>query len=146
MMKIRGIRKRFGKQQVLNGVDMDVNDGEVIVDINDPGWHTETFINQPYAKPYYAKLNEEFHKGIIIPDSFTMDEDTYKSDLSKGTVIGMFVGSALCHNFDLAASGTANTAPGGAPIPCPSTASRKTWISSRRKPSATSASARPSTS
>ena len=66
------------------------NDGEVIVDINDPGWHTETFINQPYAKPYYAKLNEEFHKGVIIPDSFTMDEDTYKSDLAKGTVIGMF--------------------------------------------------------
>ena len=66
------------------------NDGEVIVDINDPGWHTETFINQPYAKPYYAKLNEEFNKGVIIPDSFTMDEDTYKSDLSKGTVIGMF--------------------------------------------------------
>ncbi len=66
------------------------NDGEVIVDINDPGYHTETFINQPYAKPYYKKLNEAFLKGLIIPDSFTMDEDTYMADLSKGTVIGMF--------------------------------------------------------
>ena len=72
------------------------NDGEVIVDINDPGWHTETFINQPYAKAYYAKLNEEFNKEIngnhpmIGRDTFTMNYDQYIAALSNGTVLGMF--------------------------------------------------------
>ena len=66
------------------------NDGEVLIDVNDPEFHTETFINQPYAKPYYKKLNEEFHKGTIIPDSMTMSEDQYIADLSSGLVLGMF--------------------------------------------------------
>ncbi|MCR5565639.1 MAG: hypothetical protein K6F61_02210 [Clostridiales bacterium] len=66
------------------------NDGEVLIDINDPEYHTETFINQPYAKPYYKKLNEEFRKGVIIPDSMTMSEDQYIADLSSGIVLGMF--------------------------------------------------------
>ena len=44
MMKIRGIRKRFGKQQVLNGVDMDVNDGEVIVILGSSGSGKTTFL------------------------------------------------------------------------------------------------------
>lgn len=44
MMKIRGIRKRFGRQQVLNGVDMDVNDGEVIVILGSSGSGKTTFL------------------------------------------------------------------------------------------------------
>ena len=66
------------------------NDGEVVVDINDPGYHTETFIDKPYAKPYYKKLNEEFHKGLISADTFTMTWEQYIAELATGTVLGMF--------------------------------------------------------
>ena len=66
------------------------NDGEVIVDITTPEYKTETFINQPYAKAYYAKLNEEFHKGLIDRDTFTDNYDQYIASLSSGTVLGMF--------------------------------------------------------
>ena len=66
------------------------NDGEDLVDINSEDYHTETFINQPYAEPYYKKLNEEFHKGIINPDTFVMSYDQYIAQLSSGIVLGMF--------------------------------------------------------
>ena len=72
------------------------NDGEVIVDISTPEYKTTTFINQPYAKAYYAKLNEEFHKEInggypmISRDTFTMNYDQYLAALATGTVLGMF--------------------------------------------------------
>ena len=66
------------------------NDGEVVIDVNDPGYHTETFIDKPYAKPYYKKLNEEYHKGIISADTFTQTWEQYIADLATGTVLGMF--------------------------------------------------------
>ena len=66
------------------------NDGEVLIDVNDPGYHTETFIDKPYAKPYYAKLNEEFQKGLISKDTFVMNYDQYIAALSSGVVLGMF--------------------------------------------------------
>ena len=66
------------------------NDGEVLIDVNDPGFHTETFIDKPYAKAYYAKLNEEYHKGLINKDTFVMNYDQYIAALSNGTVLGMF--------------------------------------------------------
>ena len=66
------------------------NDGEVVVDVNDPGYHTETFIDKPYAKPYYQKLNAAFRKGLISRDTFAMNYDQYIAALSNGTVLGMF--------------------------------------------------------
>ncbi len=66
------------------------NDGEVLIDVNDPDFHTETFIDKPYAKAYYKKLNEEFHKGLINKDTFVMNYDQYIAALSNGTVLGMF--------------------------------------------------------
>ena len=72
------------------------NDGEVMVDISTPEYRTETFINQPYAKAYYAKLNEEFHKEIngeypmIDRNTFTMNYSQYIEALSGGTILGMF--------------------------------------------------------
>ena len=66
------------------------NDGEVLVDVTKDDYPTETFINQPYAKAYYKKLNEEFKKGIISPDTFVMSYDQYIAQLSSGTVLGMF--------------------------------------------------------
>ena len=65
------------------------NDGEVIIDPNYL-YYTETFIDKPYAKAYYKKLNEEFNKGIIERDTFTDNYDTYIAKLSTGTVLGMF--------------------------------------------------------
>ena len=65
------------------------NDGEVLIDINND-FHTETFIDKPYAKAYYKKLNEEFHKGLISKDTFVMNYDQYIAQLSSGTVLGMF--------------------------------------------------------
>ncbi|MBP3428028.1 MAG: extracellular solute-binding protein [Clostridia bacterium] len=66
------------------------NDGEVIVNVNSGNWETETFIDKPYAKPYYKKLNEEYKKGLINKDTFVMNYDQYIAALSSGTVLGMF--------------------------------------------------------
>ena len=66
------------------------NDGEVIINIHSGNWETETFIDKPYAKDYYAKLNEVYKKGLINPDTFVMTYDQYIAKLSSGTVLGMF--------------------------------------------------------
>ncbi len=66
------------------------NDGEVIVNVNSGNWETETFIDKPYAKAYYAKLNEMYNKGLISRDTFVMNYDQYIAALSSGTVLGMF--------------------------------------------------------
>jgi len=65
------------------------NDGDVIVDIND-NYRTEAYVIQPYAKHYYKKLNEMFHKGLISQETFVMNYDQYLAKLSGGTVVGMF--------------------------------------------------------
>ena len=66
------------------------NDGEVLIDVNSGDWHTETFIDKPYAKAYYQKLNAEFHNGLISKDTFVMNYDQYIAQLSSGIVLGMF--------------------------------------------------------
>ena len=65
------------------------NDGDVIVDI-DNNYKTEAYVIQDYAKPYYKKLNEMYHKGLISQDTFVMNYDQYIAKLSSGTVVGMF--------------------------------------------------------
>ncbi len=65
------------------------NDGDVIVDI-DNNYKTEAYVIQDYAKPYYKKLNELFHKGLISQDTFVMNYDQYIAKISSGTVVGMF--------------------------------------------------------
>ena len=66
------------------------NDGEVLINVNSGNFETETFIDKPYAKDYYAKLNDAFKKGLINPDTFVMTYDQYIAKLSAGTVLGMF--------------------------------------------------------
>jgi putative aldouronate transport system substrate-binding protein len=64
------------------------NEGEVF--INRETYAVETFIDKDYAKPYYAKLNEAYKKGLINKDTFVMNYDQYIAALSNGTVLGMF--------------------------------------------------------
>ncbi len=63
------------------------NDGSVIVDLD-----TETIVDYnttPTAKRYFQKLNEEYKKGIVDPESFTQTYDEYIAKLSTGRVLGM---------------------------------------------------------
>lgn len=63
------------------------NDGSVIVDVD-----TETIVDYnttPTAKRYFQKLNEEYKKGIVDPESFTQTYDEYIAKLSTGRVLGM---------------------------------------------------------
>ena len=41
------------------------------------------------AKKYFQKLNEEYKKGIVDPESFTQTYDEYIAKLSTGRVLGM---------------------------------------------------------
>jgi len=77
------------------------NDGEVYICVtdqnyevtgNDPSveFKTETFIDKPYAKAYYKKLNEVYQAGLIDRSTFTMSYDQYIALISGGTVLGMF--------------------------------------------------------
>ncbi len=66
------------------------NDGEVIVNVTSGNWETETFIDKPYSKNYYKKLNEEYKKGLINKDTFVMNYDQYIAAISNGTILGMF--------------------------------------------------------
>ena len=63
------------------------NDGSCIVD-------PETlkvidYNTTPTAKRYFQKLNEEFQKGVVDPESFTQTYDEYIAKLSTGRVLGM---------------------------------------------------------
>ena len=63
------------------------NDGSCMVD-------PETLTVLDYntsdtAVKYFKKLNEEYQKGIVDPESFTQSYDEYISKLSTGRVLGM---------------------------------------------------------
>ena len=63
------------------------NDGCCIVD---KVTHKSSDYNTtPTAKRYFQKLNEEYKKGVIDPETFTINYDQYISKLSSGRVLGM---------------------------------------------------------
>lgn len=64
------------------------NDGNCVVDYDTN--QAEYFRDKDYAKQYYKKLNEEYAKGLIDPEAFTMTYDAYMAKLSSGRVLGMF--------------------------------------------------------
>ena len=63
------------------------NDGSVIV--NPETKKIVDYNTTPTAKVYFQKLNEEYKKGIVDPESFTQKYDQYISKLSTGRVLGM---------------------------------------------------------
>lgn len=63
------------------------NDGSVIVD---PNTHKVIDYNTTdTAVKYFKKLNEEYKKGIVDPESFTQTYDEYIAKISTGRVLGM---------------------------------------------------------
>ena len=62
------------------------NDGSVIVDPEE--LKVIDYNTTPTAVKYFQKLNEEYHKGIVDPESFTQTYDEYIAKLSTGRVLG----------------------------------------------------------
>ena len=63
------------------------NDGSCMVD---KATHKIVDYNTtPTAKRYFQKLNDEYKKGIVDPESFTQSYDDYITKLSSGRVLGM---------------------------------------------------------
>lgn len=63
------------------------NDGSVMVDTEK--LQVMDYNTSPTAVKYFQKLNEEYKKGIIDPESFTQTYDEYIAKLSTGRVLGM---------------------------------------------------------
>ena len=63
------------------------NDRSVIVDPEE--LKVIDYNTTPTAVKYFQKLNEEYHKGIVDPESFTQTYDEYIAKLSTGRVLGM---------------------------------------------------------
>ena len=63
------------------------NDGSVIVDPEK--LQVIDYNTTPTAKKYFQKLNEEYKKGIVDPESFTQTYDEYIAKISSGRVLGM---------------------------------------------------------
>lgn len=63
------------------------NDGSVIVDPDT--LKIIDYNTTPTAKRYFQKLNEEYKKGVVDPESFTQTYDEYIAKLSTGRVLGM---------------------------------------------------------
>ena len=63
------------------------NDGSVIVDTNT--MKIVDYNTTPTTKTYFAKLNEEYNKGMIDKEFATQKYDDYMSKLCTGAVLGM---------------------------------------------------------
>lgn len=63
------------------------NDGCCIVD--ETTHQAIDYNTTPTAKRYFQKLNEEYRKGVIDPETFTLNYDQYIAKLSSGRVCGM---------------------------------------------------------
>ena len=64
------------------------NEGDVVVR---PGTlKVEIYQNKDYARDYYKKLNEVYKKGLINPETFSMNYDDYLATISTGRVLAMF--------------------------------------------------------
>jgi len=63
------------------------NDGKAIIDKATLTAHNYNTI--PEAQKYYKKINEEYSKGIVDPETFTAKYDQYIAKLSSGAVLGM---------------------------------------------------------
>ena len=63
------------------------NDGSVLVNKKD--MKVEDYNTSEDTIAYFKKLNEEYQKGFVDPESFTQTYDEYIAKLSTGRVLGM---------------------------------------------------------
>ncbi len=63
------------------------NDGSCIVDTST--YKIVDYNATPTAKAYFKLLNNEFHAGMIDPESFTQTYEEYLEKLASGRVLGM---------------------------------------------------------
>lgn len=63
------------------------NDGCCIV--NTDTLKVEDYNKSDIAQQYFKKMNEEFKKNVIAPESFTQTVDEYRSRLCSGAVLGI---------------------------------------------------------
>ncbi len=62
------------------------NNGGVIVDEDG---NAEIYANKDIARDFYEVLNENYAKGLVDPESFTLTYDQYVAKLANGNVLGM---------------------------------------------------------
>lgn len=62
------------------------NNGGVIVDDNNKA---TIFGDKDISKNWFQKLNEEYNKGIVDPETFTLTNDQFQAKLATGAVLGM---------------------------------------------------------
>jgi putative aldouronate transport system substrate-binding protein len=65
------------------------NDGGVIVDKSGDTYKADIFFDKDTSKKYFKKLNEEYLKGIVDKEAFTLNYDQYISKISSGVVLGV---------------------------------------------------------
>lgn len=63
------------------------NDGCCVVDTKTK--KVSVYDTLPEAKQYYSKLSQEYDRGIIDPECFTMSYEQYLEKLASGNVLGM---------------------------------------------------------
>lgn len=63
------------------------NDGCAVVDPSTK--QVKVYDTIPEAKQYYQKLSEQYAKGIVDPEAFTLSYDQYTAKISSGRVLGM---------------------------------------------------------
>lgn len=62
------------------------NNGGVIVDEDG---NAEIYADKDIARDFYEVLNENYAKGLVDPESFTLTYDQYVAKLANGNVVGM---------------------------------------------------------
>lgn len=62
------------------------NNGGVIVDEDG---NAEIYADKDVARDWYEFLNEQYNKGLVDPESFTLTYDQYVAKLATGAVLGM---------------------------------------------------------
>ena len=83
MLKVRGLHKHFGEHHVVKGVDMDVNEGEVVVIIGPSGSGKSTFIR------CLNSLEEPTGGSVVIGDGESIKAGDRKALAKLREEVGM---------------------------------------------------------
>ena len=89
MIKVRNLHKKFGKLEVLKGIDVDIAKGEIIAIIGPSGSGKSTFLR------CINRLEEPSQGDIIINGQNIMDKNTNINTVRQN--LGMDSGRCLRH-------------------------------------------------